>query len=93
MATGDKTVLGKTARLALNTTVELTVLQREIQQFVKRISIIGVIVGIVVFVVSISTGVYWLQSIVFGVGSIVAIVPEGLQLTVTVSCPLYVWRW
>jgi sodium/potassium-transporting ATPase subunit alpha len=79
-ATGDTTMLGKTARLALNTTVELTVLQKEIQQFVKRISTIGVIV----LIISISTGVYWLDSIVFGVGSIVAIVPEGLQLTVTV---------
>jgi len=92
IATGDRTVLGKTARLALSTTVEMTVLQKEIQQFVKRISIIGVVVGIIVLIVSVSTGVYWLDSIVFGVGSIVAIVPEGLQLTVTLALTLTAGR-
>lgn len=90
--TGDRTVLGKTARLALSTTTEMTVLQKEIHQFVTRISIIGVAVGIIVLVVSVSTGVYWLDSIVFGVGSIVAIVPEGLQLTVTLALTLTAGR-
>jgi hypothetical protein len=56
---------------------------------VKRISIIGVVVGIIVLVISIAIGVEWLDAIVFGIGSIVAIVPEGLQLTVTVfSAPI-----
>jgi sodium/potassium-transporting ATPase subunit alpha len=90
--TGDRTVLGKTAKLAMQGTVELTVLQKEIQQFVKRISVIGVAVGIIVLIVSVSTGVYWLDSIVFGVGSIVAIVPEGLQLTVTLALTLTAGR-
>jgi len=86
--TGDSTVLGKTAELAMRTTTELTVLQREIKQFVKRISIIGVVVGIIVLVISIAIGVEWLDAIVFGIGSIVAIVPEGLQLTVTLALTL-----
>jgi sodium/potassium-transporting ATPase subunit alpha len=92
IATGNETVLGKTAKLALNTTVELTVLQKEIKQFVQRISVIGVSIGIIVLVISIATGVKWLDSIVFGVGSIVAIVPEGLQLTVTLALTLTAGR-
>jgi sodium/potassium-transporting ATPase subunit alpha len=90
--TGDRTVLGKTAQLAMRTTAELTVLQQEIRQFVKRISIIGVAVGIIVLIISVSTGVYWMDAIVFGVGSIVAIVPEGLQLTVTLALTLTAGR-
>eukprot|EP00026_Physarum_polycephalum_P000379 Phypoly_transcript_00379.p1 GENE.Phypoly_transcript_00379~~Phypoly_transcript_00379.p1 ORF type:complete len:956 (-),score=147.84 Phypoly_transcript_00379:2153-4723(-) len=90
--TGDNTVLGKTAMLAMRTTTELTVLQREIKQFVKRISIIGVVVGIIVLVISIVTGVEWMDAIVFGIGSIVAIVPEGLQLTVTLALTLTAGR-
>lgn len=78
-------MLAQTARLAMVVRNEPTILQREIQTFVKRVSIIGILCGIIVLVVSVATGDYWLDSIVYGVGSVVAIVPEGLQLTVTVS--------
>lgn len=91
-STGDNTVLGKTARLASQTTTELTVLQKEIQKFVKVISIVGIAVGIIVIIISVSLKVYWLDSFVFGVGSIVAIVPEGLQLTVTLALTLTAGR-
>eukprot|EP01111_Echinosteliopsis_oligospora_P011067 TRINITY_DN3556_c0_g2_i2.p1 TRINITY_DN3556_c0_g2~~TRINITY_DN3556_c0_g2_i2.p1 ORF type:complete len:1104 (+),score=302.37 TRINITY_DN3556_c0_g2_i2:184-3495(+) len=88
VATGDQTVLGKTASLVSQAGTELTVLQKEIKQFVLRISFIGIAVGIIVFAVSMGTKVYWLDAIVFCVGSIVAIVPEGLQLTVTIALTL-----
>eukprot|EP01114_Cavostelium_apophysatum_P003849 TRINITY_DN1398_c0_g1_i3.p1 TRINITY_DN1398_c0_g1~~TRINITY_DN1398_c0_g1_i3.p1 ORF type:complete len:1025 (-),score=278.85 TRINITY_DN1398_c0_g1_i3:41-3115(-) len=86
--TGPRTMLGRTAALASRVNEEATVLQKEIQQFVKRISIVGITVGLIVLIVSLALKQPWLDSIVFGVGSIVAIVPEGLQLTVTLALTL-----
>lgn len=81
-------ILSNLYRRFFTSSVQLTVLQKEIQTFVQRVSIIGITVGIIVLIVSIVLGVPYLDSIVFGVGSIVAIVPEGLQLTVTLALTL-----
>jgi sodium/potassium-transporting ATPase subunit alpha len=52
------------------------------------ISCIAVGVGIVFFVVSLVTGSSFMFCIVFGIGIIVANVPEGLPITVTVALAL-----
>jgi sodium/potassium-transporting ATPase subunit alpha len=83
--TGDRTVIGNIAKLA-NVTEEVeTTLGIEIGRFVKLISFIAVSFGIIFFVAGIAIGYDIITSVVNAVGIIVANVPEGLLITVTIS--------
>ena len=86
--TGDSTVIGRIAGLASSATSTSTTLQIEIDRFVKLISFIAVFVGLLFFVVSLIMGSSFMFCIVFGIGIIVANVPEGLPITVTVALAL-----
>jgi sodium/potassium-transporting ATPase subunit alpha len=44
--------------------------------------------GISFFVIAISLGYNWLDAVIFLIGTVVAMVPEGLLVTVTVSLAL-----
>ena len=57
----------------------------ELHHFVTIITVVAVIIGITFFALSLILGYGWLRSIVFLIGIIVANVPEGLLVTVTVS--------
>jgi len=85
--TGDDTVMGKIASLASGVEAEDTPIAKEINRFITIISALAIFLGITFFIIALFTfGV--LKAIVFGIGIIVANVPEGLLATVTVSLTL-----
>eukprot|EP01114_Cavostelium_apophysatum_P017847 TRINITY_DN5390_c0_g2_i2.p1 TRINITY_DN5390_c0_g2~~TRINITY_DN5390_c0_g2_i2.p1 ORF type:complete len:668 (+),score=109.89 TRINITY_DN5390_c0_g2_i2:214-2217(+) len=86
--TGDRTALGRTASLTSSVKQTDTVLQSEIRSFIKKISVVGITLGITVMVVSLVRRYFWLDAVVFAVATIVAIVPQGLQLIVTLTLTL-----
>jgi sodium/potassium-transporting ATPase subunit alpha len=86
--TGDRTVIGRIAALVLHTKATQTPLVREINLFIRNISIIAVIIGVAFLIISLSIGYAPLTAIVFVIGIVVANVPEGLLATVTVSLTL-----
>lgn len=86
--TGANTMMGKLAHSINSQKQELTPIQVEINRFVKLISIIAICIGVLFFILSLSLGIDWLESFLFGVGIIVANVPEGLSLTIAVSLTL-----
>merc|ERR1712232_1049026 len=86
-ATGDRTFIGKIASLASNTEAVETPIHKEINHFIKIISTIAIILGIIFFIFGLF--VYdIITDIVFCIGIIVANVPEGLLATVTVALTL-----
>ncbi|EGD76333.1 ATPase [Salpingoeca rosetta] len=85
---GDNTVLGRIAGLASGVDSGDTPIAREIQHFINIISTVAVFLGITFFAVSLGTGYFWLDSVIFLIGIIVANVPEGLLATVTVCLTL-----
>jgi len=83
-ATSMKSQLGRTADLTQTVTAREIPIRHEIQRFTRIISTVAVVMGTLVFLVSL----VWIDTpfwskLVFAIGIIVANVPEGLMATVT----------
>ena len=86
-ATGDRTLIGKIARLASQTTTVDTTLQKEVKGFVKKLTIFSFIMGLVFFAIGLGrngTGkTQAIDSFINGfIVVLIANVPEGLPVTV-----------
>lgn len=92
-ATGMDTEFGKIARLTQETKEELSPLQREMKRVTKMVSVMAVSIGVFFFITAIVVAkVQVAESFIFGMGMIVAFVPEGLLPTVTLSLAMGVQR-
>jgi len=92
-ATGMNTAFGKIAHLTQSLKDEPSPLQKEMKVVTRNVTIIAVLVGIVFFIISITlAGMRLAEGFIFGLGMIVAFVPEGLLPTVTLSLALGVQR-
>ena len=88
IGTGDRTVMGQIAGLATETTNEATPIARELEAFIKLISAVAIFLGVVVLAICLAFEFDPIKSVVLMIGIIVANVPEGLLVTVTVSLAL-----
>ncbi|HPR41145.1 MAG TPA: cation-transporting P-type ATPase [Candidatus Methanofastidiosa archaeon] len=87
-ATGSSTEFGRIADLTSEIRETLTPLQKEISKFIKVISAIAIMLGIVFFSTGLLIGNSFWVSFIFAIGIIVANVPEGLLPTVTLTLSL-----
>lgn len=85
---GDDTVMGRIASLASGLESGETPIAKEIEHFIHIITGVAVFLGFLVFFISLGLGYKLITSVVFLIAIIVANVPEGLLVTVTVSCKL-----
>ncbi|ATQ29937.1 haloacid dehalogenase [Rhodococcus ruber] len=84
-ATGANTRLAGIAALTTSVRRPPGPLDREIQRIVRTLAFGSVGVGAVFFAVSLLVGISWQDAFLFAVGITVALVPEGLLPTVTLS--------
>ena len=84
-ATGGATRLAESATLTQAGPRPPSPLTRELHRVVRTIATIAVGVGIAFFVVSVLVGTEATEAVVFAIGVTVALVPEGLLPTVTLS--------
>lgn len=84
-ATGAATRLASIARLTQTPQREPTPLTKELTRLVKTISIIALSIGGLFFVVAILAGLPLVDAFIFTLGVTVALVPEGLLPTLTLS--------
>ena len=89
---GDNTVMGRIAELASGTGTEETPIAKEIYHFIVIITAVAVVLGFTFFFIAASIGVSWPKALIFLIGIIVANVPEGLLVTVTVCLTLTAQR-
>lgn len=93
LATGMETEFGKIAGFTQSLGDELSPLQREMHRVTKLVTLIAVCAGLVFFLLAVTlAGVDLAESFIFGMGMIVAFVPEGLLPTVTLSLAMGVQR-
>jgi magnesium-transporting ATPase (P-type) len=85
VATGDETRLAGIARLTTDTPKPVTPLTRGLEQVVRLIAAIALSVGGLFFVISLLVGNPLEDGFVFAIGVTVALVPEALLPTVTLS--------
>ncbi len=86
--TGDGTIIGRIAGLAQSSDQQKTTLNIEIDRFILYISGIAIVLGVVFFVLGLIIGYPIITNVIFAIGIIVANVPEGLIVTVTVALAL-----
>ena len=85
-ATGMRTEFGKIAHLTQTMKEELSPLQIEMKSVTKTVSLIAILVGIVFFILAfLFARIDLAESFIFGLGMIVAFIPEGLLPTVTLA--------
>jgi sodium/potassium-transporting ATPase subunit alpha len=86
--TGDDTVMGHIASLASGVEAVETPIAKEIHHFITIISGLAIFLGVLFIIIALVRGYKPVTALVFGIGIIVANVPEGLLATVTVSLTL-----
>jgi calcium-translocating P-type ATPase len=84
-ATGARTRLARIAELTREKHRPLTPLARELNGLVRTIAAVSVAVGLVFFGVGVAAGLPAAAGFLFAIGVTVALVPEGLLPTVTLS--------
>lgn len=88
VAIGDRTRLASIARLTSRGERPRTPLRRELERVSRLIAVMAIGVGVVFFLLSLSLDIEFSDAFLFGVGVSVALVPEGLLPTVTLSLAL-----
>ena len=91
-ATGMHTEFGRIAHLTQVSGEAVSPLQREIAHLSRAIVILAVLIGLLFFLVARFIGISFWQDFIFAIGIIVAMVPEGLQPTLTLSLVLATQR-
>ncbi|MCE7985854.1 MAG: cation-transporting P-type ATPase [Caldilinea sp. CFX5] len=92
-ATGMATEFGKIANLTQSLSEELSPLQKEIAVVTRIVTVIAVAIGVLFFFLAVAiAGMNLAESFIFGLGMIVAFVPEGLLPTVTLALAMGVQR-
>lgn len=92
-ATGMQTEFGKIANLTQSLGEELSPLQKEIAVVTRIVSVIAVVIGVLFFILAVAiAGMNLAEGFIFGLGMIVAFVPEGLLPTVTLALAMGVQR-
>eukprot|EP01027_Heterolobosea_sp_BB2_P016019 GEZU01022864.1.p1 GENE.GEZU01022864.1~~GEZU01022864.1.p1 ORF type:complete len:476 (-),score=141.02 GEZU01022864.1:36-1463(-) len=86
--TGDRTVIGQLAKLAGETKKKTTPLRRELDGFIKKISVLAISLAIIFFIVGVARGNSVILNFIFAIGVIVANVPQGLIATNTILLTL-----
>ncbi|KAJ3091009.1 hypothetical protein HK102_001963 [Quaeritorhiza haematococci] len=81
--TGDSTVFGQIATLTRQEKPKRSPLSAEIRRFCKLIAYLATLTAIIFFIVSLARGRNFNNSLHFGIGIIIAWIPQGLPLTVT----------
>ncbi|XP_067009295.2 sodium/potassium-transporting ATPase subunit alpha-like [Anabrus simplex] len=89
---GDNTVMGRIAELTSGLRLVETPIAKEIHHFINIITGVALFFGVVFFLLSLLMGYRWLDSVIFLIGIIVANVPEGLLVTVTMCLTLSAQR-
>ena len=84
-ATGMKTEFGKIASITAGVETGLSPLQKEIIKVTRIVAVLSLAMGMMFFTIGLATGLGFWVSAIFGIGIIVANVPEGLLPTVTLA--------
>ena len=92
-ATGSETEFGQVAHLTTEVKREPSTLEVQVSRIVRIIAAIAVSMGVLVFLLAyFLVGIEVKESFIFAIGIIVALVPEGLLPTVTLSLAIGVRR-
>jgi len=91
-ATGPRTEFGKIAHLTQSSGQATSPLRQEIAHLSRLIGIFAILIGLTFFVIGRIAGIPLWDAFIFAIGIIIAMVPEGLQPTLTLALVLATQR-
>ena len=91
-ATGGSTEFGRICRLAHDAPQPRSPLQRQVASMARWVAAVALTIGAAMFLVRVPTDAPLIASFVFALGVMVALVPEGLPATLSVSLAIGVRR-
>ncbi len=91
-ATGLATEFGRIYRLTADVPPEQSPLQRQVSDMARRVAAVAIAAGTLLFILRLLSGNSAALSFVFALGVMVALVPEGLPATLSVSLAIGVRR-
>ncbi|MEV5875401.1 cation-transporting P-type ATPase [Streptomyces sp. NPDC052101] len=91
-ATGTATEFGRIFRLTAAAPRQQTPLQRQVAAMARRVAGVALATGTALFAIRVPTGQPFVDTFVFSLGVMVALVPEGLPATLSVSLAIGVRR-
>ena len=91
-ATGLNTEFGRIYSLTAGVAEQKSPLMREIDHMARTVSIIALACGVALFFMGKIMGLDWVGSLLFALGVMVALVPEGLPATLSVALSVGVQR-
>lgn len=91
-ATGTATEFGRIFRLTAAAPRQQTPLQRQVAVMARRVAGVALATGALLFAVRVPSGQPFVDTFVFSLGVMVALVPEGLPATLSVSLAIGVRR-
>ena len=83
----DSTV-GRIAELTAKIEPQDTALDKDISLFLRGVAYVSLVANVLILAVALALGYSWLDCIIFVLGMLVATIPEGLPLTVSVCMSL-----
>jgi magnesium-transporting ATPase (P-type) len=84
-ATGSHTEFGKIARLTQASEKAVSPLRKELAHLSRLIAVLAIVIGLAFFAIGVAIGVPFWRDLILAIGIIVAMVPEGLLPTLTLS--------
>jgi Ca2+-transporting ATPase len=91
-ATGLHTEFGRIFQLTAEVVEEKSPLQRQISNMAKRVAVAAIVLGVALFALRAGTGSKIVDAFILAMGIMVALVPEGLPATLSVSLAIGVRR-
>ena len=91
-ATGMHTEFGKIARLTQTAGAAVSPLRQQLARLSRFIAVLAILIGLLFFAIGWLTGIPFWKDFIFAIGIIVAMVPEGLLPTLTLSLVLATQR-
>jgi P-type Ca2+ transporter type 2C len=91
-ATGLGTEFGRIYRLTAGVPAEESPLQRQVTDMARRVAAVAIAAGVLLFALRVLSGSAAASAFVFALGVMVALVPEGLPATLSVSLAIGVRR-
>jgi len=89
---GEQTQFGKIFKLTAGVADALSPLQKEVAAMARTVARAALVLGVVLFFLGRFLGLAWLDDFLFALGVMVALVPEGLPATMSVSLAVGVQR-
>ena len=91
-STGERTELGRIGTALRDIDTERTALQREIDRLVRAIAVVGISVATAVVVIYGLVRGGWLEGLLAGIATAMAVLPEEFPVVMTVFLALGAWR-